>query len=57
MEISATSLAASSLAATSSQAAVAATKKAMDVTSQAQASLVALIDQTNGLGRNLNVVA
>ena len=57
MDLSAVSLAASSLDATSSQAAVAVTRKALDITAQQDASLVALVDQSRGLGQNLNVTA
>lgn len=57
MDISPASMAAAGLNQAPNQASVAVLRKALDITSQQGTDLVALINQTNGLGQNLNVTA
>ncbi|HEX9081615.1 MAG TPA: putative motility protein [Holophagaceae bacterium] len=57
MNISPASLAAAGLNQAPNDASVAVMRKALDITQQQGADLVALINQTNGVGQNLNVQA
>lgn len=57
MEISAASSATQTMSQIQSQASMLMLRKTLDINRQQGADLVALIDQTNGLGQNLNVQA